>query len=283
MEKDGSKQGTYTIRESKTNNSYQRTDKSEHRFEVREDGEVYAYDDKGLETILSFDNYVYRSDLKGTKIGDGDSMRFSYVPFKITSLSNGESHVVIADKNGFFTTKDRRTADSMNEDEDANPTIKINPFDDLLSKEQISKEDIESRAEEILMGAWFGTGESGTIAEHNPSYGALPYDVRRNEVKRYMAGETDVVVATDAIGMGLNLPIKRIVFLKTSKFDGVQLRDLTYSEVKQISGRAGRYGMFDEGSGRYMRQLFSSALVSMTMVRRPYSVVVNGLMVPAVT
>ncbi len=78
-------------------------------------------------------------------------------------------------------------------------------------------------------------------------YGALPYDVRRNEVKRYMAGETDVVVATDAIGMGLNLPIKRIVFLKTSKFDGAQLRDLTYSEVKQISGRAGRYGMFDEG------------------------------------
>ena len=78
-------------------------------------------------------------------------------------------------------------------------------------------------------------------------YGALPLDVRRNEVKRYVAGDTDIVVATDAIGMGLNLPIKRIVFLKTSKFDGMQLRDLTLSEVKQISGRAGRYGMFDEG------------------------------------
>ncbi len=78
-------------------------------------------------------------------------------------------------------------------------------------------------------------------------YGALPYDVRRNEVKRYMRGDTDIVVATDAIGMGLNLPIKRIVFLKTSKFDGLRLRDLSYSEVKQISGRAGRYGMFGEG------------------------------------
>ncbi len=78
-------------------------------------------------------------------------------------------------------------------------------------------------------------------------YGALPYDVRRNEVKRYMAHDTDIVVATDAIGMGLNLPIKRIVFLKTSKFDGTELRDLNYSEIKQISGRAGRYGMFDEG------------------------------------
>ena len=78
-------------------------------------------------------------------------------------------------------------------------------------------------------------------------YGALPYDVRRNEVKRYMAGETDVIVATDAIGMGLNLPIKRIVFLRVWKFDGVEKRQLTPTEIKQIAGRAGRYGMFDEG------------------------------------
>ncbi len=78
-------------------------------------------------------------------------------------------------------------------------------------------------------------------------YGALPYDVRRNEVRRYMNGETDIVVATDAIGMGLNLPIERIVFLRTSKFDGMQLRPLKNSEIKQIAGRAGRYGMFDKG------------------------------------
>lgn len=78
-------------------------------------------------------------------------------------------------------------------------------------------------------------------------YGALPYDVRRNEVRRYMNGETDIVVATDAIGMGLNLPIERIVFLRTSKFDGMQLRPLKNTEIKQIAGRAGRYGMFDKG------------------------------------
>ena len=78
-------------------------------------------------------------------------------------------------------------------------------------------------------------------------YGALPYDVRRNEVKRYMAGETDIVVATDAIGMGLNLPIKRIVFLRVWKFDGIEKRELVPTEIKQIAGRAGRYGMFDEG------------------------------------
>ena len=78
-------------------------------------------------------------------------------------------------------------------------------------------------------------------------YGALPYDVRRNEVKRYTSGETDIVVATDAIGMGLNLPIERIIFLEMDKFDGVERRPLTVSEIKQISGRAGRYQMFDVG------------------------------------
>ena len=78
-------------------------------------------------------------------------------------------------------------------------------------------------------------------------YGALPYDVRRNEVKRYVSGETDIVVATDAIGMGLNLPIERVIFLTTEKFDGTQQRSLTPTEIKQIAGRAGRYGMFDKG------------------------------------
>ena len=78
-------------------------------------------------------------------------------------------------------------------------------------------------------------------------YGALPYDVRRSEVKRYVNGETDIVVATDAIGMGLNLPIERIIFLTTEKFDGSQQRSLTPTEIKQVAGRAGRYGMFGKG------------------------------------
>ncbi len=78
-------------------------------------------------------------------------------------------------------------------------------------------------------------------------YGNLPYDVRREEVKRYINGDTDIVVATDAIGMGLNLPIKRIIFLEMTKFDGVQRRYLQPSEIRQIAGRAGRYGIFSEG------------------------------------
>lgn len=71
-------------------------------------------------------------------------------------------------------------------------------------------------------------------------YGSLPYDVRQNEVRRFMAGETKVVVATDAIGMGLNLPVDRIVFLETEKFDGTDMRKLRVEEIQQIAGRAGR-------------------------------------------
>ena len=78
-------------------------------------------------------------------------------------------------------------------------------------------------------------------------YGALPPAARRNEVDRYNRGETNIIVATDAIGMGISLPIRRVIFAETRKFDGVATRDLTPGEVRQIAGRAGRYGMFDLG------------------------------------
>ena len=78
-------------------------------------------------------------------------------------------------------------------------------------------------------------------------YGDLPYDVRRSEVSRFVRGDTEVVVATDAVGMGLNLPIKRVVFLESYKFDGRKRRFLHGNEIKQIAGRAGRMGMYDVG------------------------------------
>ncbi|WP_158276251.1 helicase-related protein [Bifidobacterium callitrichidarum] len=78
-------------------------------------------------------------------------------------------------------------------------------------------------------------------------YGALPWSARRFEAKRFRTGESKVLVATDAIGMGLNLPIRRIVFSETVKYDGYSERPLTGDEVKQIAGRAGRLGMFDQG------------------------------------
>ena len=67
-------------------------------------------------------------------------------------------------------------------------------------------------------------------------------------VKQYfLDGQMRYVVSTDAIGMGLNLPIRRVIFLETEKFDGTEQRPLLASEIRQIAGRAGRFGMYDRG------------------------------------
>ena len=78
-------------------------------------------------------------------------------------------------------------------------------------------------------------------------YGALPPEVRRREAERFSQGESHILVATDAIGMGLNLPIRRVLFSTLTKFDGQADRTLDESEVHQIAGRAGRYGIHEEG------------------------------------
>ncbi|WP_262299179.1 helicase-related protein [Microvirga sesbaniae] len=79
-------------------------------------------------------------------------------------------------------------------------------------------------------------------------YGALGPEVRRAEAARFRNGEADVLVATDAIGMGLNIgPLRRVVFSTLRKFDGVRERQLNAMEIKQIAGRAGRFGHHDEG------------------------------------
>ncbi len=78
-------------------------------------------------------------------------------------------------------------------------------------------------------------------------YGSLSPAVRRREAARFRGGEADVLVATDAIGLGLNLPIRRLVFTTIEKFDGIADRVLTPQEIRQIAGRAGRYGIHEEG------------------------------------
>ena len=78
-------------------------------------------------------------------------------------------------------------------------------------------------------------------------YGRLSPEVRREQARKFDSGETDIIVATDAIAMGMNLPIKRIVFSAISKFFDGKEHPLSNSELKQIAGRAGRYKRFPEG------------------------------------
>jgi len=70
--------------------------------------------------------------------------------------------------------------------------------------------------------------------------GALSPRTRNAQVALYQAGEVDYMVATDAIGMGLNLDVDHIAFASDRKFDGYQFRKLSPSELAQIAGRAGR-------------------------------------------
>ena len=111
---------------------------------------------------------------------------------------------------------------------------RVQPGDALIT---FSKVGVLSVAEDLRQ-----SGKEPAII-----YGALPYSTRRKQMEGFLAGEMEYIVSTDAIGMGLNLPIRRIIFMETEKFDGVERRELKAEEIKQIAGRAGRFGMYNRG------------------------------------
>ena len=78
-------------------------------------------------------------------------------------------------------------------------------------------------------------------------YGAMPLSSRREEIDRFLAGTSDVTVATDVLGHGVNLPCETLLFAETTKFDGESRRDLLPWELAQIAGRAGRFGLVERG------------------------------------
>ena len=71
--------------------------------------------------------------------------------------------------------------------------------------------------------------------------GALSPETRNRQVELFQNGEVDYIVATDAIGMGLNLDVTHVAFAGLTKFDGVKMRRLLPAEMAQIAGRAGRH------------------------------------------
>lgn len=96
-------------------------------------------------------------------------------------------------------------------------------------------------------------------------YGDLPPEVRRKQYEQFINKETKILITTDAIGMGVNLPIRRIVFMDVKKFDGSEVRYLKSQEVKQIAGRAGRKGIYDVGyvasyggTSEFIREMISA-------------------------
>jgi hypothetical protein len=99
-------------------------------------------------------------------------------------------------------------------------------------------------------------------------YGALSPEVRRAQAARFRSGEADVVVATDAIAMGLNLPVRAIFFSTATKWNGHADEPIAHDLVWQIAGRAGRFGHHEKGSvGALDRDTL--AFVATSLASRP--------------
>lgn len=138
----------------------------------------------------------------------------------------------------------------------------VQPGDALITFSKRSVLDLAARLESV--------GRKVSVI-----YGSLPPEIRRQQVQLFSTKETEIVVATDAIGMGLNLPIKRVVFMEIEKYDGTAKRMLSGSEIRQIAGRAGRYRIYDTGfvtaaskpALKYIRQMYETDWEQITCAR----------------
>nr|WP_206732603.1 VaFE repeat-containing surface-anchored protein [Trueperella pyogenes] len=149
--------GTYTIQETKTNDSYLLTDGGPRTFQVRAEGVLVAGD--RYERPLEFSDQVVRNDLEIVKMAE-DTNASLQVAFKVTNVSTGESHVLVTDRNGNVSTASSWNRHSSN----------TNGNDGLLSSESIKASDMDSKA-----GIWFSLGEDGSSAAVDDGLSALPY------------------------------------------------------------------------------------------------------------
>lgn len=169
--------GLYSIQEVKAGEGYLLTDGEEHRFRISKDGALVNPFDG------AFENQVMRSDLEFTKKGEDGQDRLAGIAFKLTSKTTGESHVVVTDENGYFSS-----ASSWNKH-----THETNANDWALDAEGV----IDSSKLDATAGVWFG----GTTPDD--SKGALPYDTYLIEELRctanegYQLIETTVIVSRD--------------------------------------------------------------------------------------
>ena len=149
--------GTYTIQETKTSDSYLLTDGEPKTFQVRENGAIVKATSAGGD--LEFFDQVVRNDLEIVKMAE-DTNASLQVAFKVTNVSTGEAHVIVADRNGNVSTASSWNKHSSN----------TNGNDGLLKAESIKAADMDSKA-----GVWFSLGEDGSNADVNDGLAALPY------------------------------------------------------------------------------------------------------------
>ena len=110
-------------------------------------------------------------------------------------------------------------------------------------------------------------------------YGALAPEARQAQADRFTSGEAGVIVATDVVGLGLNLKgLKRTVLVASQKYDGVSRKDVPLDLLRQIAGRAGRYGHTEEDAGIAMGLTRTEhEMVRRALVEAPADLVLDRL------
>ena len=164
--------GRYTIQEVAVGDGYLLTDGKAHEFDISKDGQIV----NGVEGVVK--NQVKRGDLELVKVSEADMSRLAGVPFRITSETTGESHILVTDENGYASTSAEWNKH----------THKTNANDTA------AEEDFDFEA-----GIWFGLAKDGKTVPANDKLGALPYDTYTVEELRCAANEGFVLVKIEGI------------------------------------------------------------------------------------
>ena len=156
--------GHYAVREKAANNYYTMTTDQIHYFDVVEyQGEAFIQYESDTNAVTFMDRVV-RGDLSFVKKNSDTDEALAYIPFRITNNTTGETHYILTDANGNFTSTTGKTTNT-------------NANDDVLSKygekDVVPQSVIDSLAKDA--GLWFGMGSEGTMTAANDSYGAFVY------------------------------------------------------------------------------------------------------------
>ena len=154
--------GHYAVREKSANNYYT-NDGQIHYFNVVDQGGAFIQYETNMNAV-TFTDRVVRGDLSFVKKNAETEETLAYIPFCITNNATGETHYILTDANGNFTSATGKTTNT-------------NANDDVLSKygekDVVPQSVIDSLAKDA--GLWFGMGSEGTMTAANDSYGAFVY------------------------------------------------------------------------------------------------------------
>lgn len=143
--------GHYSLREVASGEGYNLNEQV-WEFSIAQEGQMVSFSEAGNGTGSAIKNRVKRGDINFIKVREDDGARLAEIPFRITSKTTGESHVVLTDKNGIIDT----SSDWI-------------PHTRATNKNDSDEHDPES-------GVWFGLTREGTSTSPDDEFGALPYD-----------------------------------------------------------------------------------------------------------